>query len=204
MREARVEDLIDHKQGSMTVREYSLNFLKLSRYATSLVSNSRDEMSRLLTGIAQDLEEECREAMLHDIMVSRLMVHVQQVEESRKRKHTRVGNKSRQAEENFLGKSSTEIREKPRFKKGLFHQGELSSSKGRHDRNSEFRVKRNNEVDTSQERPPCRKCGKLHGGECMRGTNACYSCGKPVHMYEVRLPTRKALVPYLFVFVSIG
>ena len=115
--------------------------MKLSRYDTSLVSNSRDEMSRFLTGIAEDLEEECRAAMLHDNMdLSRLMVHVQQVEESRKSIHTRVGNKSRQAVENFSRKSSTEIRDKPRFKKGFSHQGESSSSKGRHDRNSESRV----------------------------------------------------------------
>ena len=98
------------------------------------------------------------------------MVHVQQVEESRKRIHTRVGNKSRQADENFSRKSSTEIRDKPMFKKGLFHQGESSSYKGCHDRNSESRA--------PQERPPCRKCGKLHGGECMMSTNACYSCGE--------------------------
>ena len=122
--------------------------------------------------------------MLHEIMVSRLMIHVKQVEESQKRKDTRVGNKSRQAEENFSGKSSTEIRDKPKFKKRHFHQGESSSSKGLHDRNYESRVKRNNEVDTPQERPPCRKCGKLQGGECMRGTNACYSFGKPGHMVK--------------------
>ena len=97
----------------MTVREYSLKFAKLSWYTTSFVSNSRDEMSRFLTGIAEDLEEECRAAMLHDNMdLSRLMVHVQQVEESRKRKHTRDGNRSRQAEENFSRKSSTEITDK--------------------------------------------------------------------------------------------
>ena len=65
MREAKVE-FINLKQGSMTVREYSLKFVKLSRYATSLVSN-------------------------------RLMVHVQQVEESRKRKCTTAGNRSRHA-----------------------------------------------------------------------------------------------------------
>ena len=70
------------------------------------------------------------------------MVHVQQVEERRKRKHTRVGNKSRQADENFSRKSSTEIRDKPRFKKGLSHKGESSSSKGRYDRNSKSRFKR--------------------------------------------------------------
>ena len=48
MREAKVEEFINLKQDSMTVREYSLKFVKLSRYATSLVSNSRDEMSRFL------------------------------------------------------------------------------------------------------------------------------------------------------------
>ena len=63
--------------------------------------------------------------MLHDSMdLSRLMVNVQQVEESRKRKHTRAGNRSRQAEKNFSRKSSIEIRDKSRFKKEISHQGE--------------------------------------------------------------------------------
>ena len=111
--------------------------MKLSRYDTSLVSNSREEMSRFLIGIIEDLVEECREAILHDSMdLSRLMVHVQQVEESKKRKHSRVGNKARQADENFSRKSSIEIRDKSRFKKEFSHQGESSSSKGLHDRNS--------------------------------------------------------------------
>ena len=54
MKEAKVEELINLKQGSMTVREYSLKFVKLSRYATSLVSNSRDEISRFLTRIVEE------------------------------------------------------------------------------------------------------------------------------------------------------
>ncbi|XP_069154371.1 uncharacterized protein [Solanum lycopersicum] len=103
--------------------------------------------------IAEHLEEECREVMLHDSMdLSRLMVHVHQVEESRKRKHTRAG--------------------------------ESSLFKGRYDRDFEPKVKRNSEVDTPQERPPCRKSDKLHGGECMMGSNACYSCGKQGHMMK--------------------
>ena len=36
MREAKVEEFINLKQGSMTVKEYSLKFVKLSRYVTSL------------------------------------------------------------------------------------------------------------------------------------------------------------------------
>ena len=57
--------------------------------------------------IAKNIEVECRVAMLHASMgLSMLMVHVQQVEESRKRKHTRSRNKSTQAKKNSR-KSST-------------------------------------------------------------------------------------------------
>ena len=109
------------------------------------------------------------------IEFSRLMVRVQQVEEKRKRKRTRAGSRSRKDEKNFSMKSSTRIRNKPMFKKGLSHQGKSNSSKVNYDRDSESIVKRNNEVYTPQKRPHCKKCGKLQGGECMRGTNACYS-----------------------------
>ena len=112
------------------------------------------------------------------------MVHVQQVKKSRKRKHTRAGNRSRQVEKIFSRKSSAEIKDKPKFKKGIPHQGESSSSKGCYDRDFQPRVKRNIEVDTPQKRPPCRKCGKLHGGECRRGSNSCYSSRKLGHMMK--------------------
>ena len=75
MRETKVEKYINHKQGYMNVKEYSLRFVKLSRYATSLLYNSREEISRYLIGINRDLEEGCWSAMLHDNMaLSRLMV----------------------------------------------------------------------------------------------------------------------------------
>ena len=72
--------------------------------------------------IAENLKE-CRESMLYDSMfLSTLMVRVQQVEEDRKRKHTKAGKKSSQDAKNFSRKSSTEFTNKPRFKKGLSHQ----------------------------------------------------------------------------------
>ena len=54
----KVEEFINLKKGSMIVREYSLKFVKLSRYATSHISNSKDNMSRFLTRINEDLEDE--------------------------------------------------------------------------------------------------------------------------------------------------
>ena len=44
--------------------------------------------------IAEDLKEECRASMLHDRMdLSKLTIHVQHGEESKKRKHTREGSR---------------------------------------------------------------------------------------------------------------
>ena len=57
MMEAKVEDFIYHKQGCMTVREYSLKFVKRSKYVTSVVSNRRDDIIRFLIGTNGQLEE---------------------------------------------------------------------------------------------------------------------------------------------------
>ena len=57
MKEAKVEEFINIKHGSIIVRKYSLKFVKLSRYATSLISNCMDEMSMFLIGINRDMEE---------------------------------------------------------------------------------------------------------------------------------------------------
>ena len=54
-REAKVEEFINLCQGGMSVQEYSLKFIKLSKYVSSLVTNSRDEMSHFVTGVSDDL-----------------------------------------------------------------------------------------------------------------------------------------------------
>ena len=41
----------------MSVREYSLMFVKLFKYASSPVFNSMDKMNRFVTGVSEDLEE---------------------------------------------------------------------------------------------------------------------------------------------------
>ena len=86
-REAKVEEFINQRHEGMSAKEYSLKFTKPSKYVPSLVSNRRDEMK---ISVLEDLEEECRVAMLHEYMdLGRLMVHAQKVEESSRRKRDR-------------------------------------------------------------------------------------------------------------------
>ena len=50
----------------MNVKEYSLKFIKQSKYVSFSVSDARDEMCFYVMGVSKDLEEECRAAMLHE------------------------------------------------------------------------------------------------------------------------------------------
>ena len=80
----------------MSVHDYFLKSTKLSKYAPSLVSDPRDEMSRFMMGMSDDLKKECHLAMLHDNMnISHLMVHDQQVEETRSKRKSRDAKRSR-------------------------------------------------------------------------------------------------------------
>ena len=95
-REAKLEEFIYLHHRGMSVKEYSLKFIKMSKYALSLVSKARDEKNSYLMGVSKYLEEEYHVAMLHNnIDLSRLMVHAQHVEESRVRRSNRESKKSR-------------------------------------------------------------------------------------------------------------
>ena len=51
-REAKVEEFINLHQGGISVKEYSLKFIKLCKYASALVSNARDEIRCYGTGVS--------------------------------------------------------------------------------------------------------------------------------------------------------
>ena len=45
IREEKVTEFMNLRQGGRSVHEYSVEFIKLSKYAPSLVSDPRDQMS---------------------------------------------------------------------------------------------------------------------------------------------------------------
>ena len=81
------------------------------------------DMTRFLKGINGDLEKECRSAMLHDNMdISRLMVHVQQVEDNRKKRGIRDARRPKPLDQagpsNGGNRKNFSVLEQPRFEKG--------------------------------------------------------------------------------------
>ena len=125
--EAAVEEFINLHQGVMSVLDYSLKFTKLPKYAPSSVSDLRDEMSRFVMGVSHDLKEERYLAMLdYNMNTSHLMLHAQQVDDTRVNRKSRDSNR----EKSFDGGSSNgtlDIKDKTLFKKRVFNQGLPSS-----------------------------------------------------------------------------
>ena len=58
-RESKVDEFINLRQGGMSMLRNSLKFTKFSKYASSLVSNPRDEMNHFVMGLFDDCVEEC-------------------------------------------------------------------------------------------------------------------------------------------------
>ena len=105
----KVDKFINLRKGNMSVEEYSMNLTLLPRYAPSLVSNPRDEMSSSVTGVADLVKEQRRTTMIHnDMNLSILMVYAQSIEES---KLSRISRN--------LKRSGSNEQNKPRLKRGL-------------------------------------------------------------------------------------
>ncbi|XP_010326460.1 uncharacterized protein [Solanum lycopersicum] len=134
MREEKVTEFINLLQGGKSVHEYSFEFVKFSKYATSLVSDRRDQMSRFVMELSEDIQEECQLAMLHDNMtISRIMV---KSFSSPKKKPTygKFGKKHYgeclKGTDNFFsyGKSGHKMRDCPNLKSHVNGSGQAQAS----------------------------------------------------------------------------
>ena len=78
MREAKVEEFMNLRQGSMTVKEYCLKFNQLAKYVPDLIADPRASISKFVLVVFSLVYKECRTTMLiGDIDRARLMIHAQ-------------------------------------------------------------------------------------------------------------------------------
>ncbi|XP_055814193.1 uncharacterized protein LOC129883587, partial [Solanum dulcamara] len=86
LREAKIEEFVNLKQESMTVKEYSLKFIQLSKYAPEMIPHMRSKMRKFVSGLGKHVKKECKAMlMISDMDFSRLMVYAQQVEDDKKK-----------------------------------------------------------------------------------------------------------------------
>src|SRR5688572_5444607 len=146
LREAKMREFLNLKQGGMSVRDYALWFSKLSKYAPSMMEDPRVKMGQFVSGLGEMVGSEGQSVLLHTEMdLSRLMTYVEQVED-RKLRERRMRDLKR-----------------PRFDGGGFNKNGKDGKQPQGQRpnvpNQRFNKDKGPMMKTN---PQCPKCGKNH------------------------------------------
>ena len=89
IREARADQFLNLHQGSMSVREYSLKFNSLARYAPNVVATMEDRVHRYVDRLDSYLVRDCTIASLNkDMDIARMQAFAQKLEDQRQRRRT--------------------------------------------------------------------------------------------------------------------
>ena len=86
VREARLDQFINLKQGTMSVRDYSHRFNSLARYAPDIVRTMRARDHRYVDGLADHLIRDCKVVSISDdVDISCIEAFAQTTEDLSKR-----------------------------------------------------------------------------------------------------------------------
>ncbi|XP_049410662.1 uncharacterized protein LOC125873856 [Solanum stenotomum] len=106
LREAKAQELMNSRQGTVPVQVYRLKFTHLSTYAPHMVANPRAQTCKFLLKVCDLVKTKCRNDMLlGDMDISKLMTHAQQVEGDKLKKMAKGNKKARigNYKEGFFG-----------------------------------------------------------------------------------------------------
>ncbi|XP_075078500.1 uncharacterized protein LOC142164566 [Nicotiana tabacum] len=198
LRRARRDRFLHLEQGNMSVREYSMQFNSLARYAPTIVADMSDRVHQFVSGLGAHLINECTTASLNQGMdIARIQAYAQGLEDrKRQQRANREHDRGQQKRARFAGNIG-EFRGgfRPQFPRRQSYpaasappqfQGQRQdrttySGPGQSSRTPgpQFRG------EFSQMRPQflrCDRCGRNHFGPCRQGSDACYTCGQPGHI----------------------
>ena len=191
IREARADQFLNLRQGNMNVREYSLQFNSLARYAPHMVATMADRVHRYVDRLDPSLVRDCTIAALNkDMDIARIQAFAQKMEDQRERrkmhkveegpsKKTRPMGQYMVSQGEFGPRDSTPGTQ-PQFQG--FRDSHIGQSSGMQGSQPMGYQEQGSMNQSGFPRQPCPHCGKLHLKECLFGTNICFWCGMSGHM----------------------
>ncbi|XP_075108936.1 uncharacterized protein LOC107823107 [Nicotiana tabacum] len=198
LRRARRDRFLHLEQGNMSVREYSMQFNSLARYAPTIVADMSDRVHQFVSGLGAHLINECTTASLNQGMdIARIQAYAQGLEDrKRQQRANREHDRGQQKRARFAGNIG-EFRGgfRPQFPRRQSYPAASAPPQfqgQRQDRTTYSGLGQSSRTpgpqfrgEFSQMRPQflrCDRCGRNHFGPCRQGYDACYTCGQPGHI----------------------
>ncbi|KAA0037768.1 reverse transcriptase [Cucumis melo var. makuwa] len=168
--EAKKDEFLGLKQGSLSVAEYERKDTELSRYANVIVASESDRCRRFERGLRFEIRTPVT-AIAKWTNFSQLVETALRVQQSITEEKSAVElSRGTSTASGFRG------REQRRFTPGI----NISSRQDFKNR-SGGQVSRNESIASTVRRIPCTSCGRNHRGQCLVGVGVCYQCGQPRH-----------------------
>ncbi|KAA0025985.1 reverse transcriptase [Cucumis melo var. makuwa] len=161
--EAKRDEFLKLKQGSLSVAEYERKYTELSRYAEMIEASDSDRCRRFERGLRFEIRTPVT-AISKWTNFSQLIETVLRVEQSI-------------VEE----KSTMELNRGVLTTSGSAYQRQSQRASSQ-SANSVARLQTGQEsVASESRRTPCVSCRKSHRGQCLIGAGVCYQCGQTRH-----------------------
>lgn len=152
------------------MREYGLKFTEISKYAQIMVEDLRAHMNKSILSVSELASKESKKVILvKEMDISRLMMYAEKL---RKRRFVK-GKKSLRGIEWIVGTTLTNgaIVKYSKMDKGKIDKDPLT-----------FLLPKRTKGWLPRPKVPISKYGRPHKGECLTGSNVCFTCGKPNHL----------------------
>ncbi|XP_075473973.1 uncharacterized protein LOC142505034 [Primulina tabacum] len=161
VRAKKASDFLNLKQGTMSMIEYIQQFEAGDQYLPYIVQDDTSKGEHFMWGLRSEIKRDVRMSKVatYGEIVERALMAEQDEQDIDRDRQQRRQQYFRKSQRTGQGKKTDNRGTRP----------EESCGKGPPPRKQ-------------YDRPPCPKCGKLHGGECMQGSIVRYRCKKPGHL----------------------
>ncbi|XP_055814547.1 uncharacterized protein LOC129884242 [Solanum dulcamara] len=185
LRESKVQEFINLRKGTMSVREYTLRFTKFLKYAPFIVADHRARMSKFILGVSDLVLKECRTTILiKEMNMPTLMTHAKQIKKEKLKKRSRgESNRARTDGEKFShGKSSNDGL--PQFLQKYICKNSFNTLAPKFSKDRVSNPNPQGDALSGQPISPCKKCDKKHIGKCLTRSGACFGYGNMGHQVK--------------------
>ncbi|XP_060190591.1 uncharacterized protein LOC132619830 [Lycium barbarum] len=189
VREAKDIEFENLRQKDMTVQDYYLKFVSLSRHAPHMVPDMRAVVRRFVLKLKPKLYRDANTVSQNDKMtISKILAIVQEkaLQKQKDREFSKraksagnfshggsQGDDNRQFFKNRSSRPAPSIASAP-FQRSKFNQkGRNFGMAGSHSQASV--------TNRGFQHPTCNNCGKRHSRVCRSGMDSCFGCGQSGH-----------------------